>query len=262
MVSDVERRALERLAAAEKLNRQLQQALESRVVIEQAKGVLRERLALSIDEAFALLRYAARSSGINLHQLAARVVREETTPSPVTIALARQSRWRAVLMRERVEAHRERLDELRRAVDAQLERLGNGAGELRWPRSEKRTADLDLRRARAARNESLYRNVNEAIEQSSHRLGRSKGRTLEFICECARRDCVRRVRLPLDEYEWVRSVATRFVVIPEHHEPELENVVREMADHWVVDKVGAGAEVARKLDPRGRDLGAKPSHVG
>ncbi len=35
-----------------------------------------------------------------------------------------------------------------------------------------------------------------------------------------------------------------------------------MADHWVVDKVGAGAEVARKLDPRGRDLGAKPSHVG
>jgi hypothetical protein len=49
---------------------QLQAALTSRVVIEQAKGVLAERLQVSADEAFAVLRGAARSHNWLLSDLA------------------------------------------------------------------------------------------------------------------------------------------------------------------------------------------------
>ena len=59
---------------------QLQAALESRVVIEQAKGMLAERLGVTVDEAFAFLRSAARSQEMKLTSLAAEVVRSPETP--------------------------------------------------------------------------------------------------------------------------------------------------------------------------------------
>lgn len=52
---------------------QLQAALTSRVVIEQAKGVLAERLQLSTDEAFRVLRAAARSRNRLLSDLAREI---------------------------------------------------------------------------------------------------------------------------------------------------------------------------------------------
>ena len=61
-------------------NAQLTQALESRIVIEQAKGVLRERYGLSLDAAFELLRHAARSNRMNIHALASKVVSTPETP--------------------------------------------------------------------------------------------------------------------------------------------------------------------------------------
>lgn len=49
---------------------QLQTALNSRILIEQAKGLLAERLQLSVSEAFTLLRAAARRSNRRLSDLA------------------------------------------------------------------------------------------------------------------------------------------------------------------------------------------------
>jgi transcriptional regulator with GAF, ATPase, and Fis domain len=57
---------------------QLQIALNSRVLIEQAKGVLAERLQVSPDEAFAVLRRYARDHNHPLTQLAGDVVRGTT----------------------------------------------------------------------------------------------------------------------------------------------------------------------------------------
>jgi hypothetical protein len=61
-------------------NAQLEYALESRVVIEQAKGVLAERWGVPPDGAFELLRTAARSNRIRVRDLAQRVVETRTTP--------------------------------------------------------------------------------------------------------------------------------------------------------------------------------------
>ena len=112
-----------RLADAQTRIAQLEEALESRIVIEQAKGVLAERLAVSIGEAFDILRYAARSHRTKLHEIARRVVEERQTPAAVVVAIARASRVRAASMREISEAHRDRREELELKVRAQRERL-------------------------------------------------------------------------------------------------------------------------------------------
>ena len=52
------------------LNEQLQTALNSRVVIEQAKGKLAERLGLDMEQAFSLLRDQARNRNLRLADLA------------------------------------------------------------------------------------------------------------------------------------------------------------------------------------------------
>ena len=66
---------------SETLNEQLQAALNSRVIIEQAKGKLAERLQLDMDQAFNVLRRYARTSNIRLSDLArAFVDGSETFP--------------------------------------------------------------------------------------------------------------------------------------------------------------------------------------
>ena len=59
---------------ATKLNEQLQHALNSRIAIEQAKGVLAERSGLSMENAFARLRQYARSHNRLLFDVARDVV--------------------------------------------------------------------------------------------------------------------------------------------------------------------------------------------
>jgi hypothetical protein len=59
---------------------QLQTALDTRLVIEQAKGILAERFGVDIDEAFSLLRAAARSNSLKIHALATDVVKTRQLP--------------------------------------------------------------------------------------------------------------------------------------------------------------------------------------
>jgi ANTAR domain len=102
---------------------QLAHALESRVVIEQAKGVLAERYRLSVDDAFLLLRKSARSARVRIHDLAGEVVREPETPQAVVRGMARDARLRATAMRERTEATAARAEQLRSTATEQVDRM-------------------------------------------------------------------------------------------------------------------------------------------
>jgi hypothetical protein len=53
---------------------QLQHALTSRIVIEQAKGMLAERYSLTPEGAYELIRLAARSNGIKVHAVSDSVL--------------------------------------------------------------------------------------------------------------------------------------------------------------------------------------------
>lgn len=59
---------------------QLQTALESRVAIEQAKGMLAEYMSISVDDAFTLLRTHARTHNMKLTDTARRVVSGALSP--------------------------------------------------------------------------------------------------------------------------------------------------------------------------------------
>jgi GAF domain-containing protein len=68
------------LEASRKLTDQLQYALDSRVVIEQAKGLLAGELGIGLDEAFDLLRRHVRGQGLSLRDTAQAVVEQGYRP--------------------------------------------------------------------------------------------------------------------------------------------------------------------------------------
>lgn len=61
------------LRESEVVTEQLRRALESRVAIEQAKGVIAEALGIGMDEAFRVLRSYARDRNASLHEVARQV---------------------------------------------------------------------------------------------------------------------------------------------------------------------------------------------
>ena len=69
--------AVELYEALRRENDQLRTALATRIVIEQAKGMLAQRFDLDVDEAFERLRREARNRRMKLHVLAAAVVARE-----------------------------------------------------------------------------------------------------------------------------------------------------------------------------------------
>jgi|tagenome__1003787_1003787.scaffolds.fasta_scaffold17066201_1 hypothetical protein len=102
-------------------------------------------------------------------------------------------------------------------------------------------SDLDLRRERAARNQSLFREVNERIDELNDG---GVGEVPRYVCECLDTECVEQLAIPHDEYERIRRHPTEFFVIPGHELLEVEEVVHR-EDRWlVVRKLGAGAKVA------------------
>ena len=68
---------------------QLQTALNSRILIEQAKGVLAERLHLDVADAFAVLRNGARSHNRRLSELAQAIVDGSEQIPPARLGLGR-----------------------------------------------------------------------------------------------------------------------------------------------------------------------------
>ncbi len=115
-------------------------------------------------------------------------------------------------------------------------------------------SELDLRRQRAAKNQSLFREMNERIEHLA-----SSGSFSNFICECMNETCDANVSVTLEEYENIPRGSNRFFVLPGHEVNEVEEIV-DVAEgrYLVVSKLGAGRAIAEHLDPRKRDYASSP----
>jgi hypothetical protein len=101
----------------------------------------------------------------------------------------------------------------------------------------------------AAKNEQLFRKVNEQIETVSQEVP-ATDLTMDFLCECDDVDCHATVNATRAEYESVRAVSTHFIVVPGHVDPAVEHVVLSNERFLVVEKEGEAAERADVTDPR------------
>ena len=100
------------------------------------------------------------------------------------------------------------------------------------------------------RNDAIFREANEHIEEAAEKVGHSG--TVPFICECADPSCREIVRLTFEEYEHVRDRSTTFVNAPGHQAvaPHAVNVVERADGYVIVEKIGRAAEVAEERDTR------------
>jgi len=109
---------------------------------------------------------------------------------------------------------------------------------------------VDAREERLAKNETIFRQVNEQIEQIASPDGRRDGHVYEFMCECSNLDCNLLLPLTVRAYEEVRANPQAFLVAPGHELPEIESVITRRPGYEVVLKHGEAAEMAREMDPR------------
>jgi hypothetical protein len=103
---------------------------------------------------------------------------------------------------------------------------------------------------RLARNEALFRQVNERVRDVSEAFATLDPNPVDFVCECGLPDCTEPVALRLHEYEAVRSVPTQFFVLPAHVLPEMERVIADHGSYVVVEKLPDEQDIARATDPR------------
>jgi hypothetical protein len=102
--------------------------------------------------------------------------------------------------------------------------------------------------ARLARNEVMFRAINERIRELGGRFEQTGIDTLAFICECADETCVARLELSIRQYDDIRWIPARFVVLPGHEAtPLVERVVYRSDDFVIVRKIGLAGDLAREL---------------
>jgi ANTAR domain len=80
--------------AAYEQRAQLEHALESRIAIEQAKGIVAERYGLDTEASFELIRSAARTHRVKLHDLVRAIQPGRESPPELTAVLGRSASTR------------------------------------------------------------------------------------------------------------------------------------------------------------------------
>jgi len=99
------------------------------------------------------------------------------------------------------------------------------------------------REVRAARNQSLFRAVNERMAHLNEAFALA---TSDFViaCECANTTCIEMITILPDEYKAVRAEPRRFAVLPGHVYEDVENTVSTGDGYVVVEKTRVAGEVA------------------
>jgi hypothetical protein len=100
------------------------------------------------------------------------------------------------------------------------------------------------------RNEAMFREVNERIEDVAETFGLGDG-PLELICECGDASCARQITMTTAEYEAMRKDPTLFAVYPGHENADVGLIVERRDGYDVIRKhEGEPARVARETHTR------------
>jgi len=103
---------------------------------------------------------------------------------------------------------------------------------------------------RAARNEEIFRGINERIDDGAEQHGVET--PLPFHCECERASCLDTIEISPAEYERVVRARYRFVVIKGHEDAAIERVVERQPTYLVVEKMGDAREQIDRDHPQQR----------
>jgi hypothetical protein len=98
---------------------------------------------------------------------------------------------------------------------------------------------------RAARNEALFREVNENIARLEEGNGGPEPEPA-FICECSSALCTEHITVDMETYERVREHPRRFLVLPGHVDKTLESRVEAHPGYVIVEKTGTAGDVAEQ----------------
>lgn len=104
------------------------------------------------------------------------------------------------------------------------------------------------RAARIARNEALFREVNERVKELNEAFD-ALAQNAEWICECGNTECLEPIQMTHEEYEAVRARGGDcFFVRPDeaHVVRDVEAVLERHERYWVVRKIGVAAEIAEE----------------
>jgi hypothetical protein len=169
-------------------------------------------------------------------------------PEQVEAELALGERRRAFVVAELVEAGYtgpELVELVRRltGLDAAAARALVAAHAIAAPEGA-----VSERDERLARNEVMFRRVNERIASEDHDT--TTPHELELVCECSDRECLKVLRIDVAEYEWLRSSPRRFAVLPGHEAPAVEDVVERHDRFVVVEKHAESHAQVDAADPR------------
>jgi hypothetical protein len=91
------------------------------------------------------------------------------------------------------------------------------------------------REARAARNELVFRAVNEQIVKMTDRF-RAQLSDIDIVCECANTACVGTIRIDVGEFAKIERAEGAFLVLPGHEDESVEQVVDRREPYVVVWK--------------------------
>jgi hypothetical protein len=101
-----------------------------------------------------------------------------------------------------------------------------------------------------AREQSMFRAVNERVNAWPERQALPVDEKIMRYCECADPHCFAPVYLTREEYETIRADSTRFAVADGHLFLEAERVVAEPDGYEVVEKNDDLRGLLERIDPR------------
>lgn len=103
---------------------------------------------------------------------------------------------------------------------------------------------------RAARNEEVFRSVNEKIEAGAEQHGVTT--LMRYHCECDRERCFEQIELHPSRYQQIIEQRYQFLIAPGHDDPRIERVLERHEGYCLVEKIGEAREALDRHHPQQR----------